>query len=40
MKWLKWVVLKVGDNQEGGLGKVGVDWKINNEEDEIPIGER
>ena len=32
--------MKVDDNQETGLGKVGVDWGVNNEGDKILIGER
>ena len=35
MKWIKWSVLNVEDNQEAGLGKVGVDLGINNEGDEV-----
>ena len=28
------------DNQESGLGKVGIDWGVNNDGDESLIGER
>ena len=40
IKWLKWGVLKVDDNQEAELGKDGVYLGINNEGDASLMGER
>ena len=35
VKRLKWGVLKVGDSQEVGLGKDGVDWGMNKEDNKV-----